>query len=362
MPVVTVEQVLAALRKVNDPEIHKDLVTLGMIKDPRVEGGRVAFTVELTTPACPLKAQIQREAEEAVRAIPGVESVEIGWSSQVRNPVSSSALPGIKNVVAIGSGKGGVGKSTVAVNLALALAKEGARVGLLDADIYGPSIPLMLGIEDRKPAGSGNRIYPVEAHGLKVMSVGFLLPSAEDPVIWRGPMLGNILQQFLRQVEWGELDYLLVDLPPGTGDVPLTLVQTIPLSGAAIVITPERVATTIGTKTLRMFQGDRTNVPVLGIIENMGAFECPHCHEVTEIFDGGGGEALAAKVDVPFLGRLPLDPRIRKGGDEGKPIVLAEPESALARRFAEIARRMAGRLSVEYFRLEPPLVVGFPVL
>ncbi|MBM3266701.1 MAG: Mrp/NBP35 family ATP-binding protein [Candidatus Sericytochromatia bacterium] len=359
---VTVEQVLDALRKVNDPEIHKDLVTLGMVKDVRVDGARVEFTVELTTPACPLKAQIQSEAEQAVRAVPGVGDVAISFSAQVRNPVSASSLPGIRNTVAIGSGKGGVGKSTVAANLALALAAEGARVGLLDADIYGPSIPLMLGVENERPTGEGQTIHPVEAHGIKVMSIGFMLPRSEDPVIWRGPMLGNVLTQFLRQVAWGELDYLLIDLPPGTGDIPLTLVQTIPLSGAAIVITPERVATQIGTKTLRMFQGDRTNVPILGIIENMAAFECPHCHETTEIFDGGGGEALADKEGVPFLGRLPLDPRIRKGGDEGKPIVLAEPDSALARSFHEIARKMAGRLSVEYFRVEQPLVVGFPVI
>ncbi len=359
---VTVEQVLDALRKVNDPEIHRDLVTLGMIKDLTVDGGNVAFTVELTTPACPLKAQISREAEAAVRTVPGVECVDIRWASQVRNPVSAIALKGIKNIVAVGSGKGGVGKSTVAVNLALALVNEGAKVGLLDADIYGPSIPMMLGVENEKPTGAGDGIMPVEAHGLKVMSIGFLLPNADDPVIWRGPMLGNILNQFLRQVQWGELDYLIVDLPPGTGDIPLTLVQSIPLSGAVIVVTPERVATAIGTKTLRMFQGDRTNVPILGIIENMAAFECPHCHEVTEIFDGGGGEALATKEGTPFLGRLPLDPRIRKGGDEGKPIVLAEPESALAKLFQDIARKMAGRLSVEYFRVEQPLVVGFPVL
>jgi ATP-binding protein involved in chromosome partitioning len=276
--------------------------------------------------------------------------------------VSAATLPGIKNTVAIGSGKGGVGKSTVAVNLALALTAEGARVGLLDADIYGPSVPLMLGVEGAKPTGEGQRIFPIETHGLRVMSIGFLLPSADDPVIWRGPMLANILTQFLRQVQWGELDYLIIDLPPGTGDIPLTLVQAIPLSGAAIVITPERVATAIGTKTLRMFQGDRTNVPLLGIVENMAAFECPHCHETTEIFDGGGGEALAQRENVPFLGRLPLDPRIRVGGDRGRPIVLAEPDSALAQTFRGIARNLAGRLSVEYFRVEQPLVVGFPVL
>ncbi|MBM3274570.1 MAG: Mrp/NBP35 family ATP-binding protein, partial [Candidatus Sericytochromatia bacterium] len=286
----------------------------------------------------------------------------IAWSAQVRNPVSSTSLPGIKNTVAIGSGKGGVGKSTVAANLALALAADGAKVGLLDADIYGPSIPLMLGVENERPTGEGKTIIPIEAHGIKVMSIGFMLPKADDPVIWRGPMLANILTQFLRQVAWGDIDYLLIDLPPGTGDIPLTLVQSIPLSGAAIVITPERVATAIGTKTLRMFQGDRTNVPILGVIENMSAFECPHCHETTEIFDGGGGEALATREDVPFLGRLPLDPRIRRGGDEGLPIVLAEPESSLAREFREIARKLAGRLSIEYFRAEQPLVVGFPVL
>jgi ATP-binding protein involved in chromosome partitioning len=359
---LTVEQVLAALGKVNDPEIHKDLVALGMVKDVAISGGDVAFTIELTTPACPLKAIIQQDAEAAVRTIPGVSGVSITWSAQVRNPVSATSLPGIKNTVAIGSGKGGVGKSTVAANLALALAADGAKVGLLDADIYGPSIPLMLGVENERPTGEGKTIFPIEAHGIKVMSIGFMLPKADDPVIWRGPMLANILTQFLRQVSWGDLDYLLIDLPPGTGDIPLTLVQSVPLSGAAIVITPERVATAIGTKTLRMFQGDRTNVPILGVIENMAAFECPHCHETTEIFDGGGGEALANAEDVPFLGRLPLDPRIRRGGDEGLPVVLAEPDSTLARKFRDIARNVAGRLSVEFFRAEQPLVVGFPVL
>lgn len=356
------DRVLDALRHVMDPEIHKDLVSLGMVKDLIVDGRDVSFTVELTTPACPLKRQIEDEAGAAVRAVPGVERVNIAFSAQVRQPSHRTSLPGIKNTVAIGSGKGGVGKSTVAANLALALTQEGASVGLLDADIYGPSIPMMLGVQDGKPTGVGQRMTPVEAHGLKVMSIGFLLGNAEDPVIWRGPMLAKILQQFLGQVEWGELDYLIIDLPPGTGDIPLTLVQSIPLSGAAIVITPERVATAIGTKTLRMFQSDRTNVPILGVIENMAAFECPHCHELTEIFDGGGGEALALREDIPFLGRLPLDARIRRGSDEGRPVVLAAPTSALAATFQEISRKLAGRLSVEYFRTEAPLVVGFPVL
>ncbi|MBU6428091.1 MAG: P-loop NTPase [Cyanobacteria bacterium REEB65] len=357
---VTVEQIFTALSTVNDPEIHKDLVTLKMVKDVRVDGPNVFVTVELTTPACPLKHQIREEATAAIRALGGIEDVAIEFTAQVRTIQAPTALPGIAHVIAVGSGKGGVGKSTVAANLSLALAQTGARVGLLDADIYGPSIPLMLGVQGAKPSGEGQTIFPIAAHGLKVMSIGFLLPSAEDPVIWRGPMLAGVLNQFLRQVQWGDLDYLLVDLPPGTGDIPLSLVQSIPLSGAVIVITPQQVASAIGVKTLRMFQGERTRVPILGIIENMSAFECPHCHERTEIFDEGGGAFLAEREGVPFLGSLPLDPAIRSGGDRGLPVVLEATGSPAAAKFREIAGALAGRISVISRANQP--VLSLPVL
>ncbi|MEB3300238.1 MAG: Mrp/NBP35 family ATP-binding protein [Candidatus Sericytochromatia bacterium] len=341
---------MAALATVQDPEIHKDLVTLGMVRDVVIEGTEVSLTVVLTTPACPLKATIQKDVESALLGLESVETVRLAWDAKPRVNLEQQAIPGVGAVVAIGSGKGGVGKSTVTVNLALALAASGARVGVLDADIYGPSIPLMLGLEQARPMGQGQTILPIEAMGLKVMSMGFMLDKADDPVIWRGPILAGVLRQFLQQVAWGELDYLLVDLPPGTGDIPLTLVQTIPLSGAVVVVTPERVATAIGTKTMRMFQGQNTKAPILGIIENMGAFTCPHCQEPTEIFDGGGGEALAGREGVPFLGSLPLDARIRRGSDAGKPIVAEDPQSELARRFSEIAGRLAGQVSVEAYR------------
>lgn len=346
----TQEQVMAALATVDDPEIHKDLVTLGMVRDVSIAEDTVALTVVLTTPACPLKATIQKDVENALLALEGIRNVKLAWDAKPRVSAEQQAIPGVASVVAIGSGKGGVGKSTVTVNLALALAATGARVGILDADIYGPSIPLMLGLEGARPMGQGNTILPVETMGLKVMSMGFMLEKADDPVIWRGPILAGVLRQFLQQVAWGELDYLLVDLPPGTGDIPLTLVQTIPLSGAVVVVTPERVATAIGTKTMRMFQGSNTKAPILGIIENMGAFTCPHCLEPTEIFDGGGGEALANREDVPFLGSLPLDARIRRGSDAGRPVVAEDPESPLARTFADLAGRLAGRVSLEAYR------------
>jgi ATP-binding protein involved in chromosome partitioning len=352
----TNEQVLQALSTVNDPEIRRDLVTLGMIQDVSVEGGRVSFKVVLTTPACPLKDQIRREAEAAVRQVPGVTDVSITFGANVPTglAITGNRPAGIKHVIAVGSGKGGVGKSTVAVNLALALAESGAKVGLLDADIYGPSIPLMMGATSR-PGTRDGRIIPVERHGVKMMSIGFMLPNSDDPVIWRGPMLTGVLQQFVRDVEWGEIDYLLVDLPPGTGDVPLSLTQLLPLSGAVIVITPQPVAAQIGIKTLNMFK--QVNVPILGLIENMSAFVCPHCSTSTAIFDQGGGEKTSAYAGVPFLGDIPLDPKIRTGGDTGEPVFVAEPQSPQAAAFRRIAQSMAAKISVNSMsRIELPVL------
>lgn len=340
---VTEQEVLAALSQVRDPELHRDLVSLGMIKDVAVEGGLVSFTLELTTPACPFNAQIEAEAKAAVAALPGVEEIRMKTSAEVRARKERQALPGVKHTLAIGSGKGGVGKSTVAVNLAVALTETGAGVGLLDADIYGPSIPALMGIREQ-PRSDGQKILPLERYGVRLMSIGFILPEG-TPVIWRGPMIAGALQQFLRDVAWGELDYLLIDLPPGTGDIQLTLCQSIPLSGAVIVMTPQDVATEIGSKTLAMFR--QLRVPILGIIENMSYFVCPHCGQPTEVFDRGGGKRTSERLGVPFLGEVPLDVEIRIGGDEGQPILIRDPESAIADAFRQVARNLAGRISVE---------------
>jgi ATP-binding protein involved in chromosome partitioning len=353
----TVEQVLKALSTVHDPELHKDLVTLKMVDQVQVEGDTVRFKVILTTPACPLKDRIKSDCEEAIRRlVPDIQHVAITWGSSVPVSLQPTSLPGVRHAIAIGSGKGGVGKSTVTINLALALAETGARVGILDADIYGPSIPLMMGISE-KPYVKDNKLVPIERHGVKLMSIGFLLPNADDPVIWRGPMLAGVLQQFIREVDWGELDYLLVDLPPGTGDVPLSLTQQLPLSGVAIVLTPQPVAQAIGMKSLKMFQQLPTPVPILGLIENMSTFVCPECHHETPIFASGGGPRTSESAKVPFLGEIPLDPKIRLGGDRGEPVFVAEPQSPQAEAFRAIARTLAGRISVQHFaRIELPVL------
>lgn len=353
----TVEQVLKALSTVNDPELHRDLVTLKMIDQVRIEGHVAHFKVILTTPACPLKGQIQAECTEAItRMVPGITEVAIEWGANVPVSLQPSSVPGIKHAIAIGSGKGGVGKSTVTVNLALALAESGAKVGILDGDIYGPSIPMMMGATE-KPYVKNGKMLPVERYGIKLMSIGFLLPNADDPVIWRGPMLAGVLQQFVRDVEWGELDYLLIDLPPGTGDVPLSLSQQVPLSGVAIVITPQPVAQQIGMKSLKMFQQLPSQVPILGVIENMTSFVCPHCDHETPIFSAGGGHRTSEIANVPLLGEIPLDPKIRLGGDEGKPVFIAEPQSPQAEAFRRIAHHMAAQISIRHFaRIELPVL------
>ncbi len=340
---VSEQEVLAALSRVKDPELGRDLVSLGMIKDLRVDGSRVSFTLELTTPACPLSGQIEGEARRVVASLPGVRDVELKVTAQVRSQPARQALPAVKHTIAIGSGKGGVGKSTVAVNLAVALAEMGAATGLLDADIYGPSIPVLMGIRDQ-PRSDGQKIIPLEHYKVKLMSLGFLLPEGA-PVIWRGPMVAQAVRQLLQDVAWGGLDYLLIDLPPGTGDAQLTLCQTIPLTGAVIVMTPQDVATAIGSKTLNMFR--QLKVPILGIIENMSYFVCPHCGESTEIFDRGGGKRASEVLGVPFLGEIPLDPEIRLAGDEGCPLPIRNPASPVTEIYSRVARALAGRVSVE---------------
>jgi ATP-binding protein involved in chromosome partitioning len=345
---LTKEEILESIKTVKDPDLHRDIVSLGMVKDVEIQGGKVSVHVELTTPACPLKDQIKGEVEKAVAALDGVEGVEVTMSSNVRRGPSlltQGTPPGIKNVIAVASGKGGVGKTTVCVNLAIALSRSGARVGLMDADIYGPNVPLMVGIpRDKRPNVSPDeKIIPIEAYGLKVISMGVLVP-AEAPMIWRGPMLHSAVTQFLQKVDWGELDYLLVDLPPGTGDVQLSLVQTVSVTGAVMVTTPQEVALMDVRKGIAMFE--KTQVPILGIVENMSAFVCPLCRKETPIFSQGGGKREAEKLEVPFLGEIPIDPRVREGGDAGKPIVVADPDSPASKQFMAAAGVLAQQVSI----------------
>lgn len=346
MSQITQEKVLSALSKVQEPELHKDLVTLNMIKDVVIDGNDVSFTIELTTPACPLRGRIQNEAKDAVMGIAGVNTVNVHLSSRVVTDGKDRGLLGLntKNVIAVASGKGGVGKSTVSVNLAIALAKTGAKVGLLDADIYGPNVPTMMGV-DHLPPPTGEKMTPAEVYGVKLMSIGFLVKPGQ-PLIWRGPMLHSAIRQFLTDVEWGELDYLVIDLPPGTGDAQLSLAQSIALSGAVIVTLPQDVSLEDATRGLQMFQV--LNVPILGVVENMSYLELPDGTKM-DVFGSGGGEKLASESGVPFLGTIPLDPSIRKGGDEGKPIVELFPNSAPALALTEIAGKIAASLSVAAF-------------
>ncbi len=347
----TVDDVLQVLSKVKDPEIGRDIVSLGMVKDLTVGGGTVSFTYVLTTPACPLKGEMEREAREAILTIPGVKDVKINMSANVQKDARLERMmpPGVKNIVAVGSGKGGVGKSTVAANLAVALALDGAKVGIMDADVYGPNQPQMFGIDGYEPVVDGeNKITPPSAHGVKVMSMGFLM-EADQPVIWRGPMLHGVVSQFLKDVRWDELDYLVVDLPPGTGDVQLSLCQAVPLVGSVIVTTPQSVALSDVRKAVAMF--NKLNVPVLGVVENMSQFVCPHCNKPSEVFSRGGAEFLSTKFGIPVLGRLPLDGAVCETGETGQPIVARDPESAPGRAFRELARKIAAQVSLQSLKL-----------
>jgi ATP-binding protein involved in chromosome partitioning len=343
MPSVTQEQILAALSKVQEPELHRDLVSLNMIKDIVIENDNVSFTVQLTTPACPLRGRIQNEAKSAVMQIAGVKNVVVNLGSQVVNDGRDRGVLGltIKNAIAVASGKGGVGKSTVSVNLAIALAKTGAKVGLLDADIYGPNVPTMMGV-DHLPPASGDKMIPAEVFGVKLMSIGFLVKPGQ-PLIWRGPMLHSAIRQFLTDVEWGDLDYLVIDLPPGTGDAQLSLAQSIALSGAVIVTLPQAVSLEDANRGLQMFKV--LNVPIIGVVENMSYLELPDGTRM-DVFGNGGGESLAKEAEVPFLGTIPMDPDIRKGGDAGSPVVQALPDSASAKALTSIAEKIAASLSV----------------
>ncbi len=355
MTVITEAAVLAALRTVQEPELGGDLVTRNMVRDIAIDGDDVAFTIELTTPACPLKDQIESEVRAALAPV-GVAGVAITWGATVRRAAPRTAeqlVPGVKNIIAVASGKGGVGKSTVSVNLAVALARAGAAVGLLDADITGPNIPMMLGIEGQPVSSPNNKIVPLERHGVKAISIQFFVPEGQ-PIVWRGPLIGGAISQFLRDVEWGELDYLVVDLPPGTSDAQLTLAQAVPISGTVLVTTPQDVSLSDVTKALAMLR--RLNVPIIGIVENMSGFACPHCGDVTEIFGSGGGERFAQQHGVDFLGKIPLDVTVRQGGDAGVPAVAQREPGRAALALEVMAGLVAARMSMRAETAQTPIL------
>ena len=341
---------LDALKVVTDPDLHKDIVSLGFIKDLTIDGGRVAFTIELTTPACPVKEQMRDQARAAVAQLPGVSAVDVNMSARVREAVGGdstrSPIPGVKNIIAVGAGKGGVGKTTVAVNLAIALAKCGGKVGMIDADIYGPNVPIMLGMKGEQLTTDGEKIVPAEKYGLQVVSMAFL--TADDaPIIWRGPMLHGALQQFFREVRWVDLDYLVIDLPPGTGDVALSLSQSVPVAGAIVVTTPQQVSLADSRRAIAMYK--KLNIPPIGIVENMSYFVCANCRHEADIFGHGGGEKMAAELNIPFLGRVPIYQPIREGSDVGVPLMISEPDSPAAQAFMAAAERTAAQVSIASF-------------
>ncbi len=340
---ITKEAVLAALSTVQEPDLHQDLVTLNMVHNVEIEGNSVSFTVMLTTPACPFRAKIEKDSKAAVMTIEGVKFVTVKMDSDVPNDGRMRGLVTmpIRNAIAVGSGKGGVGKSTVAVNIAVSLAQSGARVGLLDADIYGPNTPTMLGVK-KLPPPNGQRLIPATAHGIKMISMGLLVKPGQ-PLIWRGPMLNSAIRQFLGDVEWGELDYLIIDLPPGTGDASLSLAQALPLSGAVIVTLPQLVSLEDAGRGLNMFK--TLEVPILGIVENMSYLELPDGTRM-DIFGSGGGAELARVTDTTFLGSIPIDQNVRIGGDTGKPIVVSYPDSPVAKALTEITQKVAAKVSV----------------
>lgn len=342
---VTVDQVLSSLKKVVDPELHKDIVSMGMIKDLVITDDKVSFTLELTTPACPFNDDIEQDVRTAISSI-GVKDLDLRITARVMEGRAISMdelIPDVKNIIAVASGKGGVGKTTIAVNLALALARSGAKTGLLDADVYGPSVPLMLGAEE-VPQVLNNKIQPPIVEGIKVISMGFFYEQSQQAGIYRGPIVSGIVKQFLTDVQWGSLDYLIIDLPPGTGDAPLTMAQTIPVTGIIIVTTPQDVAMNVAVKALGMFS--KLNVPIVGVIENMSYFQCPHCSERINIFGEGGGRKISEKFDIPFLGEIPLFPQIMEGSDKGKPVIISDPNSIQAIALRKMASITAGRISV----------------
>jgi len=355
MSQLTEQLILDALRQIQDPDLHKDIVTLGFIKDLKIDGGNVSFRIVLTTPACPVKEEMEGAAKELVNAIPGVQSVSVKMDAEVpkgRGIGEKVSVPGVRNIIAVSSGKGGVGKSTVAVNVAVSLALDGARVGLMDMDVYGPNVPIMLGASEARPEVDANKLIPIEAFGVRIMSMAFLQPG-DKPMIVRGPILHGLVKQFLSDVKWGELDYLIVDMPPGTGDVQLSLAQLVPVQGAVLVTTPQDVAIADVRRALRMFE--TVAIPILGVVENMSYFIAPDTGNRYDIFGEGGGQKLAAMYGVPFLGSIPLGIEVREGGDKGVPIVVSQPDSPQAQAFRRVAEEVARQVSIE--AMKPELVV-----
>ena len=346
MSSVSEATVLQALKAVTDPDLGRDIVSLDFVKDLVIAGDHVSFTIELTTPACPVKDEMRDQAHTVVSALTGVGKVDVTMTASVRSALAPqpgrAPIPGVKNIIAVGAGKGGVGKTTVAVNFAVALARSGGRVGLIDGDVYGPNVPIMLGIEGQLES-DGKRIVPAEKYGLQVVSMGFLT-SSDAPIIWRGPMLHGVVKQFFQDVRWGELDYLVIDMPPGTGDVALSLSQTVPVSGAVVVTTPQVVSLADSRRAVAMYK--KLDIPTLGIVENMSHYVCPSCHHESDIFGKGGGERLADELGVTFLGRIPIYEPIRIGSDVGTPLVISEPDSPAAKAFVHVAERAAAQVSI----------------
>ena len=344
---VGVDTVISKLATVIDPDLKKDIVSMGMIKDLELSDGNLKFTLELTTPACPFNDQIEQDVRKAISEIDGIKNSDIKVTAKVmegRALDADEAMSSVKNIIGVASGKGGVGKSTVSLNLALALAQSGAKVGLLDADIYGPSIPLMLGMQKAFMEVDNNKLQPAEMDGLKVVSFGFFAEQSHQAAIYRGPIISGILKQFLVDTNWSNLDYLIVDLPPGTGDIPLTLAQTIPITGILVVTTPQDVASNVATKAIGMF--NKLNVPIIGVIENMSYFICPKCSDKHYIFGEGGARRISEQFSIPLLGEIPLNSGIMEGSDKGKPIILSHPNSPSAEAIRVSAKNVAAQCSI----------------
>ena len=355
---VGIDDVLNKLTTVIDPDLKKDIVSMGMIKDLELNSGNLKFTLELTTPACPFNEEIEQDVRKAIDDLDGIDKFDMKVTAKVmegRDLAADEVLSTVKNIIAVASGKGGVGKSTVSLNLALALSKTGAKVGVLDADIYGPSIPLMLGMKNAamqvaKNAGGVDLLQPVETYGIKVISFGFFAQQDHQAAIYRGPIISGILKQFLTQADWSNLDYLIVDLPPGTGDIPLTLAQTIPITGILVVTTPQEVASNVASKAIGMF--DKLNVSMLGVVENMSHFECSKCSERHYIFGKGGAQKISERHNIPFLGEIPLNSGIMEGSDSGKPVMITQPDSPSAEAFTVAAKNIAAQCSIQHFKMK----------
>ena len=349
---VALDRVLEQLSTVIDPDLKKDIVSMGMIKDLELNGGDLKFTLELTTPACPFNVEIEDDVRRVVGEMEEIENLDMNVTAKVmegRSLDEDTGMQTVKNIIGVASGKGGVGKSTVSLNLALALSQAGAKVGLLDADIYGPSIPLMLGMKDGYMEVEDNKLQPAISNGIRVVSFGFFAEQSHQAAIYRGPIISGILKQFLVDTNWSDLDYLIVDLPPGTGDIPLTLAQTIPITGILVVTTPQDVASNVAVKAIGMFE--KLNVPIIGVVENMSSFICPDCSAVHHVFGEGGARNIAEQFSLPFLGEIPLNAGIMSGSDRGRPVMITSPDSAGATAFRSAAKNIAAQCSILAARL-----------